>query len=101
MTRLYSVVCVRGLKIRAHSYLKATIGSTFVVRRAGIKHVNSATSASNNGMPVKVNGSVTLTLNNMVFINCVNTNDAVASIATLASAKVIPLRTISQSASLT
>ena len=41
-----------------HSYLRATIGSTFVARRAGRKHATSATSRSSAVTAPKVSASV-------------------------------------------
>src|SRR5262245_34758599 len=83
-----------------HSHLKATIGSTFAARRAGIRHASSATSASNKGMPTKVSGSVSLTLNSRVFINRVNAMDPATPTATPPSANIIPLLTTSRSTSI-
>jgi hypothetical protein len=45
----------------AHSHRSATIGSTFVARRAGIQQARSATTMSNNAITATVSGSVTLT----------------------------------------
>ena len=42
----------------AHSVLSAIIGSTWVARRAGIKHASSATTSSTIETPVNVSGSV-------------------------------------------
>ena len=57
----YSISPVQKFEIRNpkfeidYSYLSATIGSTFVARRAGSKHAINATNASNNG--TTTNGS--------------------------------------------
>src|SRR5205085_1157622 len=47
-----------------YSYLKATIGSTFVARRAGTKQAARATPARISEISVKVSGSVALMPNN-------------------------------------
>src|SRR5262245_64897626 len=54
---------------RAYSCLRATIGSTFVARRAGIQQASRATNASNNAIATNVNGSVAPTPNNRLAIN--------------------------------
>ena len=51
----------------SYSYLKATIGSTFVARLAGIKQAASATNTSNALTTTIVIGSYTLTSYNIDF----------------------------------
>ena len=46
----------------SHSYLSATIGSTFVARRAGTKQAVRATPVSNTDTAINVIASVALTL---------------------------------------
>jgi hypothetical protein len=49
-----------------HSYLNATNGSTFVARRAGIKHAIRATVARSTPIATNVKGSLGSTPNNML-----------------------------------
>jgi len=62
--------------VTRHSYRSAIIGSTFVARCAGSQQASNATTVSNSAITMNVNGSVALTPNNRVFINCVNATDA-------------------------
>ena len=57
MTRLYAIARVRGRVSSRYSFRSATIGSTFVARRAGIQQANSATLISNEATAMKVRGS--------------------------------------------
>lgn len=51
-----------GLERRvSYPYLRGTIGSTFIARRAGMEQAASATSVSSSATPVNVSGSVALT----------------------------------------
>src|SRR5262245_53819213 len=86
-----------GLKNwRVHSHLNATIGSTFVARRAGIQQATSATAVSNKEIAMKVIGSVALTLNSLVFINGVSASDASNPIPTPANVRINPCRRTSR-----
>src|SRR5438093_13507183 len=60
---------------RTYSYLSATTGSTLVARRAGMQHAKSATAVSNSVIRMKVSGSVALTPNSRLFINCVSATE--------------------------
>lgn len=51
---LYSRFAILNL---VHSYLSATIGSTLVARRAGMKLAIRATAPNSSDMPANVNGS--------------------------------------------
>src|SRR5262245_19144122 len=82
-------------KDRAYSHLSATIGSTFVARRAGIQQASSATTVSSSAITMNVNGSVALTPNSNVFINRVSAYDAVSPIATPTRDNIIPCLTTS------
>jgi hypothetical protein len=50
--------------IFSHSCRNATIGSTFMARRAGKQQAATPTAISNNDTVTKVNGSVGVTPNN-------------------------------------
>src|SRR5262247_511554 len=78
------------LIIAHHSHRNATIGSTFVARRAGIQQASSATSASSKATPTNVNGSVGLTPNNKLVIKRVKANDAARPRAMPSSVSLIP-----------
>jgi hypothetical protein len=49
------------IELLIYSYLNATIGSTLIARRAGIKQATSATPVNNNATPKSVSGSLALT----------------------------------------
>src|SRR5215831_1164181 len=85
----------------AHSYLKASIGSTFVALSAGDRQATSATSVSNAAIVTNVNGSLAVTPNSRLAISRVNRNAATLPSATPARASSIPCPTTSSSTSLT
>jgi len=59
-----------------HSHRRATIGSTFVARRAGSQQANKATSAKSDAIKAKVDGSVALTSNSRLLISRVSPAEA-------------------------
>src|SRR6185436_14630657 len=83
-----------GLLHRAHSYLSATNGSTFIARRAGIEHANKAATASSNGTNKKVRGSTAFTSKSNEVISLVKANDAARPMEIPSSVNPIPLFTI-------
>src|SRR5215510_13587776 len=85
----------------AHSYLKASIGSTLVALRAGAKQATRATSVSSAAIVTNVNGSLAVTPNSRLAISRVSRNAARLPSATPARASSIPCPTTSSSTSLT
>src|SRR5262249_2700489 len=79
----------------SHSHRSATIGSTFVARRAGSQQANNATSSNTKAITPKVNGSVGRTLNNKVSIHLVNAKAVNSPITTPIRASFSPCVRIS------
>src|SRR5262249_16525387 len=75
---------------RGHSYLSATIGSTFVARRAGIQQASSDTAASSKTIPINVSGSLGLTPKSKLRIACPKASAAANPIANPDSASLLP-----------
>src|SRR5262245_33813774 len=84
---------------RTHSLRSATIGSTFVARRAGIQHASKATVTSNSAIRPNVAGSVGVTPKSKVDINRVSAMAATRPAATPISVKSIPCPIINRSTS--
>src|SRR5262249_12395550 len=79
-----------------YSQRSATIGSTFVVRRAGIQQATSATAINNNEITTNVSGSVALTPKRSFRINRVKISDASSPHPTPASVSFSPCRKTSR-----
>jgi len=65
-----------SLVSESYSPLSATIGFTFVARRAGSQQASKVTQANSNTIMLNVSGSVASTSNSSFFINRVNAHDA-------------------------
>ena len=76
--------------IQFYSDRKATSGSTFVARSAGIQQASSATNVNNSVMAPNVIGSTALTPNSMFDINRVSENDAARPSATPLATSFMP-----------
>src|SRR6266487_2726313 len=68
--------------LKGHSYLSATIGSTFIARRAGTRLATIETPINNTEIATNVSGSVALTPKSRVAMNFVRKNEATTPIAT-------------------
>src|SRR6266404_7071711 len=85
----------RTRNCRCYSYRSATIGSTFIARRAGTKLAARATPVSTTAIRANVMGSVALTSKSRLDIRRVRNNDATRPIVTPASASNMPSPTTS------
>src|SRR5215475_12572556 len=80
----------------AHSHRSATIGSTLVARRAGIRQANSAAPASASEIRMKVSGSVAVTPYRSGSMTRVSANAPAIPSANPASVSFIPCPVVSR-----
>src|SRR5262245_18951998 len=88
-----------GQRKLLQSQRRATSGSTFVARRAGIQHASNATTISDNAITMNVSGSVALTPYSKLFIKRVAPYAASKPTTTPASASRSPCAMTSRSTS--